>query len=379
MARILVVDDEKEMRETLVSLLQEEGFEAVEAFDGNSCLEIVKKIHIDLILLDIRMPVKDGIDVLAEIKKIKDIPVIMVTGYGTTKAAVESMKLGAFDFIEKPFNNFELINMIKKALATYKPEEVKKYHLTPTVYKKVIPYKLLLPLLGVFVICLLLFFFFIKKEEEIKAYPVSFSHPSSIAYDGKYFWISDWINQQIYQYKLEKEFILVKTYNLPGKHITGIAIGKNVLFTCDPEQKKIYRHKFDDVLSVISSSSSPGPQPSGLFFDGKYLWSCDALEHKIYKHMDDKDLTVVDQFPSPGTHPTGIYINKKYIYSVDAMTKKIYKHEMDKLLSIKEQYVLPPGIEDISVFTFVNDSIFISAENLSKIYRFKVSKLIPVP
>ncbi len=103
--RILLVDDEEDFVEML-SLRLEEGGEKVKcAYNGKECLEVLDKESgkIDVVILDIKMPGMDGIDVLREIKRrFPLIEVIMLTGHGTTESAVEGMKLGAFDYLLKP-------------------------------------------------------------------------------------------------------------------------------------------------------------------------------------------------------------------------------------------------------------------------------------
>jgi DNA-binding NarL/FixJ family response regulator len=117
MDKILIVDDDRGLQSLLSDVLKLEGYEAIVAGDGREALEKIKMHLPDLILLDIRLPKMDGIKVLEEIKKIdKNLIVIMLTGYGDIKDAVKAMKLGAFDYITKPFKNEEMVINIKKAL-----------------------------------------------------------------------------------------------------------------------------------------------------------------------------------------------------------------------------------------------------------------------
>ena len=132
--RILVIDDEKNMRWAVRNALVKEGFEIFEASNGQEGLDNLKDIDPDLVLLDIRMPVMDGIETLTEIKKDnKDIPVIILTAHGTMDMAIEALKLGALDFISKPFELEKLKVIIRNALSigemkeeiTYLKEELK--------------------------------------------------------------------------------------------------------------------------------------------------------------------------------------------------------------------------------------------------------------
>jgi DNA-binding NtrC family response regulator len=119
MKKILIVDDDKDMRDILSSLISSEGYEAITAGDGRKALKEISAHSPDLVLLDIRLPEMDGMKVLEEIKKIdKNLPVIMLTAYEDVKGAVQAMKSGAFDYITKPFDNEGIVLNIRKALQT---------------------------------------------------------------------------------------------------------------------------------------------------------------------------------------------------------------------------------------------------------------------
>jgi len=106
----LIVDDDKSIRDFLKLFLKKKGFQNVETVEsGQEALAIVEKEDINLVLLDVRMPGMDGIEVLRAIKKIrKDIPVVMITAYPDEEKAKEATKEGAYDYIIKPFDLFYL-------------------------------------------------------------------------------------------------------------------------------------------------------------------------------------------------------------------------------------------------------------------------------
>lgn len=117
MKKVLIADDEKNMRWVLQKNLKEAGFEAVEAVDGEDAFNQFLDSEPDLLILDYRMPKLDGMEVLRRVKQINDkIPVIMITAHGNTEAAVLAMKLGAVDYIPKPFDIEELKLKIHKVL-----------------------------------------------------------------------------------------------------------------------------------------------------------------------------------------------------------------------------------------------------------------------
>lgn len=116
-SKILVIEDEKNMREILSILLEGEGYEVVTAPDGITGIEQIKKDIYDLIITDIKMPGHSGFDVLKEAKEISpETLVIMITAFGTTESAIEAMKLGAYDYIHKPFKIDEIRLVVKNAL-----------------------------------------------------------------------------------------------------------------------------------------------------------------------------------------------------------------------------------------------------------------------
>lgn len=115
--RILVVDDEQGMRDLLSYELGSQGYQIFTANDGLDALSKIRSQPVDLVISDIKMPKMDGVTMLGEIKKINpDIEVIMATGFGTIETAVNAMKSGAYDFIQKPYNIEEIGALIEKAL-----------------------------------------------------------------------------------------------------------------------------------------------------------------------------------------------------------------------------------------------------------------------
>jgi len=119
MYRILIIEDEAAIRRVLVKILSEEnqGYEVFEAEDGLVGMEIIKKEDFDLVLCDIKMPKMDGVEVLEAVKKIKpEIPMVMISGHGDLETAVNTMKMGAFDYISKPPDLNRLLNTVRIAL-----------------------------------------------------------------------------------------------------------------------------------------------------------------------------------------------------------------------------------------------------------------------
>jgi two-component system nitrogen regulation response regulator NtrX len=119
MSKILIIEDEAPIRRVLTKILSEESdtYLVQEAEDGLQGIELVKNEDFDLILCDIKMPKMDGVEVLEAVKKIKpEIPMVMISGHGDLETAIQTMRLGAFDYISKPPDLNRLLNTVRNAL-----------------------------------------------------------------------------------------------------------------------------------------------------------------------------------------------------------------------------------------------------------------------
>ena len=119
MPKILIIEDEAAIRRVLTKILSEENatYQVEEAEDGLSGMEKIKNEDFDLVLCDIKMPKMDGVEVLEAVKKIKpEIPMVMISGHGDLETAINTMRLGAFDYISKPPDLNRLLNTVRNAL-----------------------------------------------------------------------------------------------------------------------------------------------------------------------------------------------------------------------------------------------------------------------
>tara|TARA_A100001011_G_scaffold53024_1_gene51331 strand:+ start:5700 stop:6866 length:1167 start_codon:yes stop_codon:yes gene_type:complete len=126
MSNILIVEDEDAIRRVLKKVLSEENpkYKFDEASDGEIAISLIKKQHYDLVLCDIKMPKKDGIEVLEFVSSYdSSIPVIMISGHGDLKTAVKAMRMGAYDYIEKPPDLNNLLNSVRSALVKTKTKK----------------------------------------------------------------------------------------------------------------------------------------------------------------------------------------------------------------------------------------------------------------
>jgi two-component system, NtrC family, response regulator AtoC len=119
MNKVLIVDDEINLRLVLSAMLKKEGYDAIPAADGLEALHILKSNKISVVVTDMKMPNLDGMELLSRIvDQYPEVPVIMITAHGTVATAVEALKKGAMDYITKPFELDELKNVISKAIKT---------------------------------------------------------------------------------------------------------------------------------------------------------------------------------------------------------------------------------------------------------------------
>ncbi len=114
---ILVVDNEETTRETLLKILEREGYQVLTANDGQAALEIINEQRVNLVVSDVCMPRMDGNKLLKMAKAVRpEIEVILMTGHGKMEMGIEALKEGAFDFIQKPFTKLALNKTVKQAL-----------------------------------------------------------------------------------------------------------------------------------------------------------------------------------------------------------------------------------------------------------------------
>nr|MBP7965556.1 sigma-54-dependent Fis family transcriptional regulator [Paludibacteraceae bacterium] len=117
MAKILIVDDERSIRNTLKDILEFEKYQVELSEDGLMALEMTKTTTFDAIFLDIKMPQMDGIEVLQQMREHGvETPIVMISGHGNIETAVECIKKGAYDFIEKPIDLNRLLVVVRNAL-----------------------------------------------------------------------------------------------------------------------------------------------------------------------------------------------------------------------------------------------------------------------
>jgi len=117
MHKILIVDDDSAVRESLRGVLEDEGYSAMEAASGEACLDFLENEPVELVLLDVWLPGIDGLDTLQKVREMDNPPeVLMISGHGTIETAVRATKLGAYDFLEKPLSIDRTLILVKNAI-----------------------------------------------------------------------------------------------------------------------------------------------------------------------------------------------------------------------------------------------------------------------
>ena len=135
MYNILVVDDDKEIVNAIDIYLRKEGYKIYKAYNGEEAMEVLKNEEIHLIILDVMMPKKDGLETLEEIRKNKTIPVIMLSAKSEDYDKIEGLDLGADDYVTKPFNPLELIARVNSNIRRYTKFGALKENLNDKTYK----------------------------------------------------------------------------------------------------------------------------------------------------------------------------------------------------------------------------------------------------
>jgi CheY-like chemotaxis protein len=373
MGRVMIVDDEPDMRMALRLFLENNGHTVEEAENGEAALARLPESAFDLVLLDMRMPGLDGLQTLTKIRESnKDLPVIMVTGYGSVDSTAEVMAQGANGYIAKPFQHQELRDAMARAglVSTPTGDGRPEAGETSGFWRLwVVKWSVALVSLSL-VSCL---FGYQRGWFTNEDFKLAYSNPVDMTWANGKLWVGDWFTQSIYIHDIQKSGApIVKTYYLPDVHVTGVAVAGDRLFTADSWAKKINRHKLDEYLTLETSWPSPGPSPTSLFFDGKYLWSIDSKAARIYQHRLDDHLTIVGDYKAPGSAPVGFFKDDKYAWVSDSQSRRLYKLRLDDQLTPLAAYSLEEmeqRQEPLSCFRWIDGNLWFARDRLNQMYK----------
>lgn len=360
--KILIVEDSPSMLAMLVNIVSRGGYIVFEADSGEAAIESVRNDHPDLVLLDWMLPDMNGDDVLRKIKQIDStLPVIICSAVSEVEQAVDSMKYGAFDFINKPFNNEQLLEKMDEALADTRLEMVvgkqrrrferrggrdrrgakdkKEYRKRKSSDRRITVFNEIRRQ---------------KKYVIILSVAVLLSAALGIIFLISKMGSGDKRNGIFYEFPFKRKVRYTVSFNV--------------------SEKEIYLYSTDETPPRVKRYRSPGSEPSGAFYDGRYVWSCDKFAGRIYKHMVDNELTVISSYASAGSSPVGIFGDGKNVYTIDADTGLIYKHKLDNDLSVLHTYKPDIAPYRMSGVSFDGEYAWISLEGETKIYKYRLKK-----
>ena len=407
MARILIVDDEPDMRLAVRNVLKLRGYEISEAGDGPSALAMVAESRPDLVLLDIRLPGMDGIEVLEGLKKIDGtLPVIMITGYGHIQSAVDVMKLGASEYLQKPFENAQLVETVKKFVQGGTPAVIRAVPprseapvrekapepfrplpaAEPVVAAPVEPVIVRPARRPVWVAALAAILLFsgamVYRQTKVSAaayhkeYPGVAANISAMVWNDKQLVAGDWLTQAVYVYANGQDGLrLEQTFPLEKTHISGLALAGDTLYVADSWKKTVEARRLAPGLPLLKSFPMPG-KVSALFYDGEYLWTCDSEGNAVLR-LPDSELTPTVSFKLP-EKPDQIYKTKKYLWAAVSSTGRLYRHNLDDTLSLDGVFTLKtsrPG-NPLSAFAWRGSRLWLARDGLSVIYEAGAGELV---
>jgi CheY-like chemotaxis protein/sugar lactone lactonase YvrE len=379
------------MRQIIDWILTPQGYEIFAVEDGAQALGNGKKINPDLVLLDVRLPDMESLEIMKELKKIKPgLPVLILSGFGDIEAALELVKQGAFNYLPKPFKVDDLRQMVKKAInqqvaaaidvpaqeipAGDSPKEQNESK-SPVIKYLICAAAILLLAAGGS-----LFWKWRSAGATAVEYAIAYTNPSAICWDGKYVWIADWASETIYRHARDEKFSVSANFKMPGIVATGLAYDGKYLWVSNSFSQKIYKRSTDSALSEAALFSSPGPSPSGLCFDGKNLWSADFQQGKIYKHASDKTLSIAATYGSPAANPCGLFKYGKYFFIADANTNRIFKVDPASF-KVKSVFILPQYEDQqhhITSIAWDGNSLWVCSDGNQKILRCGIRSLKPI-
>ena len=398
MAKILIMDDEPALRNIVYNMVKPLGQAMFTAEDGGQAIEIGKKEIPDIALLDMRVPDMDGLEVLAELKKINpNIRCIMLSGFGDVETAVTAIKQGAFDYISKPFKIDEVLKVVNKALGTVAATGAVASPAMPTVAAqpakmpgaavsspkpaagaKKMPRGLLIGGAAVALVALI----FIAKQfmfsgGSVQEYNIPYTNPTGMCWVKPNLWVSDWVTGNIYRHAADGKLSIESVGKTANSQPTGLAWDGESLWTCSSIEKRIYKHKMDASLTIEAIFATSGSNPSGLYFDGANLWVFDSDAARIYKHKMDDMLSMVSVYDSPAINPCGMFKNGDYFYIGDYKTSKVYKVSV-KDFSTADVYLIPFFEKEklkLCGITWDGQNIWAAAEGVGKIFQLSLSSL----
>ncbi len=352
MARILIVDDEPDMRLAVRNVLKLRGHEIYEAGDGPSALKITREAHPDLVLLDLRLPGMDGIEVLAGIKALNEaIPVVMITGYGHIQSAVDVMKLGASEYLQKPFENAQLVETVRKFTAGLPSPVLPAARAAEPVVpvplpgpsaaaaaRRAVPVSLWLAAAALLAAAGAYRYFSGVRQNYYREYQVNPANISALLWVGDELYAGDWLTQSVYVYKLSgDELKLARTLPLEKTHISGLAAAGDTLYVADSWKHTVEARRLTGALPLTGTSPLPG-KTSAIFYDGEYLWTSDSEGNAVLLRPGS-GLAQAASYKL-AEKPDQIYKDGKYLWTAVSASGSVYRRRLDQDLTVEAVFTL---------------------------------------
>jgi len=415
MVKILIMDDEPGLRNIVFNMLKPLGYPLFTAEDGHQAIEIAKRELPDLAMLDMRVPDMDGLEALAELRKINPkIKAIMLSGFGDVESAINALKKGANEYISKPFKVDEVLAAVHKAIGIINQEgggAVAAPQAIPVPQQKVaipepkraapppapiprprgedqpgasigIPKKVVTMALFAGLLAILVGggFFAWKKGliggASSETFTIPYNNLSGVSIIRPYLWITDSLTGNIYKHNRDASLSIDSIYKTANTQPSGITSDGQTIWTCSAAKQRIYKHKMDNALT-IEAIFATASNPSSIYYDSGYLWVLDTAASKIYKHKTDENLSPQGEYSSPVANPCGMFRNGEYFYIGDAKAGKISKVSVSDF-AVSEVYAVPnftTGKYKMANITWDGKNIWISAENAGKIIRIPLTSL----
>ena len=385
MARILIVDEEPDMRLAMRNVLMLRGYEISEAGDGPSALAMASESRPDLVLLDMRLPGMDGAEALAGLKEIDNtIPVLMLTGFGHAQSAADMLKLGAGECLQKPFENAQLAAAVERVLAGpreraggEKPSGSPEKDRVIAAACRFRPLYFLAASLA-FVLAGIAVYrqAAVSPAGYYREYPGAAANISSLVWAGENLFAGDRVARAVYRYSADRDGLrLEETYQLEKTEIGALAAAGDTLYVADLRMKTIEARKIAPGLPLVKSFTATG-NVSALFFDGKYLWTCDS-EGSAVLRRPDPELTPSVFFRLP-EKPDQIFKDVNFLWTAVSATGKIYRHRLDDGLTPDGVFTLKtarPGYP-LSAFAWRGGRLWLARGGLGAIVEAGSGELV---
>lgn len=348
MANVLVAVSDAALRERLGKTLSGLKHTVVSVATMDEALEKLQRAKFDVFFCD---PVLSGQvrgDFFSELsKRFSGIPIVATMSLPDVDLAVSLLSDGASECVSPPFSEEELSSVVKKVMG-----QIGYYHLKrgrdvkrakPFVFWSLTTALFLIGLGGSYI-------FNLQKSKSQSVYQkdsstfiIPLGHTTGLTYKQNSLWISDWYEQKVYKYTVEKGLQKVAEYYFPDYQPTSVAATDNALWTTGND-RTLRKHSYDANLTVEATYDVPMESSiSGLGWDGHNLWACDIMAKKIYRFQPAEKLILEETVSYTDIEPVGLVIEGRTLWVADAKSSQLLRAEInDGTLLVTKRYTLKP-------------------------------------